>query len=71
MVMEKEKYVDELRKVLVLGVGLIDVYKFNFFKEFCYFFFEKNLKDVLVSKIFYNVISNKMLEYLLRNYLSN
>ncbi|XP_037656737.1 DNA repair protein XRCC4 isoform X2 [Choloepus didactylus] len=46
MAMEKEKYVDELRKALVLGAGPADTYKFNFSKESCHFSFEKNLKDV-------------------------
>lgn len=46
MAMEKRKYVDELRKALVSGAGPADVYTFNFSKESCYFFFEKNLKDV-------------------------
>nr|ADQ01157.1 XRCC4 [Miopithecus talapoin] len=46
MAMEKGKYVDELRKALVSGAGPADVYTFNFSKESCYFFFEKNLKDI-------------------------
>ncbi|XP_006870658.1 PREDICTED: DNA repair protein XRCC4 [Chrysochloris asiatica] len=46
MAMEKEKYVDELRKALVLGTGPADAYKFNFSKESCQFSFEKNLKNV-------------------------
>ncbi|KAM6225339.1 DNA repair protein XRCC4 [Rhynchocyon petersi] len=46
MAMEKEKYVDELRKALVLGAGPTDAYKFNFSKESCHFSFEKNLKNV-------------------------
>ncbi|XP_037386334.2 DNA repair protein XRCC4 isoform X2 [Talpa occidentalis] len=46
MAMEKEKYVDELRKALVSGAGPADKYKFNFSKESCHFSFEKNLKDV-------------------------
>ncbi|KAM7147985.1 DNA repair protein XRCC4 isoform 1-T3 [Molossus nigricans] len=46
MAMEKEKYVDELRKALVSGAGPADAYKFNFSKESCHFSFEKNLKDV-------------------------
>ncbi|XP_062942669.1 DNA repair protein XRCC4 isoform X2 [Cynocephalus volans] len=46
MAMEKEKYVDELRKALVSGAGPADAYKFNFLKESCHFSFEKNLKDV-------------------------
>lgn len=46
MAMEKEKYVDELRKALVSGAGPTDTYKFNFSKESCHFSFEKNLKDV-------------------------
>lgn len=71
MAMEKEKYVDELRKALVSGAGTTDTYKFNFSKESCHFSFEKNLKDVSVSKSFHNVIRGKMSEYLWRNYLSN
>lgn len=46
MAMEKEKYVDELKKALVSGAGPADAYKFNFSKESCHFSFEKNLKDV-------------------------
>uniref|UniRef100_A0A8C3X3J8 DNA repair protein XRCC4 n=1 Tax=Catagonus wagneri TaxID=51154 RepID=A0A8C3X3J8_9CETA len=46
MAMEKEKYVDELKKALVSGAGPTDTYKFNFSKESCHFSFEKNLKDV-------------------------
>ncbi|EAW95898.1 X-ray repair cross complementing 4 [Homo sapiens] len=46
MAMEKGKYVGELRKALLSGAGPADVYTFNFSKESCYFFFEKNLKDV-------------------------
>lgn len=46
MAMEKEKYVDELRKALVSDAGPADTYKFNFSKESCHFSFEKNLKDV-------------------------
>ncbi|XP_061043956.1 DNA repair protein XRCC4 isoform X1 [Eubalaena glacialis] len=46
MAMEKEKYVDELRKALVSGAGPTDTYKFNFSKESCHFSFEKNLRDV-------------------------
>ncbi|KAI5946420.1 DNA repair protein XRCC4 [Manis javanica] len=46
MTMEKEQYVDELRKGLVSGVGPAGAYKFNFSKESCHFFFEKNLKDI-------------------------
>ncbi|XP_027630413.1 DNA repair protein XRCC4-like [Tupaia chinensis] len=44
--MEKEKYVDELRKALVLETGPADTYNFNFSKESCHFSFKKNLKDV-------------------------
>ncbi|KAM9694337.1 DNA repair protein XRCC4 isoform 4-T5 [Trichechus inunguis] len=44
--MEKEKYVDELRKALVSGAGPADAYKFHFSKESCHFSFEKNLKNV-------------------------
>ncbi|XP_059772695.1 DNA repair protein XRCC4 isoform X4 [Balaenoptera ricei] len=46
MAMEKEKYVDELRKALVSGAGPTDTYKFNFSKESCHFSFQKNLRDV-------------------------
>lgn len=46
MAMEKEKYVDELKKVLLSGAGPADAYKFNFSKESYHFSFEKNLKDV-------------------------
>lgn len=46
MAMEKEKYVEELRKALVLQAEPVDTYKFNFSKESCHFSFEKNLKDV-------------------------
>uniref|UniRef100_A0A4X1TA34 DNA repair protein XRCC4 n=1 Tax=Sus scrofa TaxID=9823 RepID=A0A4X1TA34_PIG len=46
MALEKEKYVDELRKALVSGAGPTDTYKFNFSKDSCQFSFEKNLKDV-------------------------
>lgn len=46
MAMEKEKYVEELRKALLSGAGLATEYKFNFSKESCHFSFEKNLKDV-------------------------
>ena len=62
MAMEKEKYVDELRKALVSGAGPTDTYKFNFSKESHHFSFEKNLKDVSVSKSFHNVVSGKMSE---------
>lgn len=71
MAMEKEKYVDELRKVLISGGGPADAYKFDFSKESCHFSFEKNLKDVSVSKTFRNTVSGKMSEHLLRNFLSN
>lgn len=71
MTMEKEQYVDELRKGLVSGVGPAGAYKFNFSKESCHFFFEKNLKDISVSKTFHSVVSGKMSEHLLRNYLNN
>ncbi|XP_069348407.1 DNA repair protein XRCC4 isoform X2 [Eulemur rufifrons] len=46
MAMEKEKYIDELRKALVSRAGPADAYKFNFSKESSHFSFEKNLKDV-------------------------
>lgn len=56
MAMEKEKYVDELRKALLSGAGPATEYKFNFSKESCHFSFEKNLKDVSVSKTFQSVV---------------
>ncbi|XP_045422335.1 DNA repair protein XRCC4 [Lemur catta] len=46
MAMEKEKYIDELRKALVSRAGPADAYKFNFSKESSHFSFEKNLKAV-------------------------
>ncbi|KAL1783760.1 versican core protein isoform X1 [Sigmodon hispidus] len=46
MAMEKEKYVDELKKALVSGSGAADVYTFIFSKESCNFSLEKRLKDV-------------------------
>lgn len=46
MAMEKEKYVDELRKALVSGAGPADRYTFKFSKESCHLSVEKNLKDV-------------------------
>ncbi|XP_055481782.1 DNA repair protein XRCC4 isoform X2 [Psammomys obesus] len=46
MAMEKEKYVDELRKALVSESGAADTYKFTFSKESCHFSLEKELKDV-------------------------
>ncbi|XP_062068438.1 DNA repair protein XRCC4 isoform X2 [Lepus europaeus] len=46
MAMEKEKYVDELKKALVSEAGSADAYKFNFSEESCHFSFEKKLKDV-------------------------
>lgn len=46
MAMEKEKYVEELRKALVSGAGPMDSYQFDFSEEHCCFFCEKNLKDV-------------------------
>ncbi|KAM6149063.1 DNA repair protein XRCC4 [Erethizon dorsatum] len=45
MAMEKEKYVEELRKALVSGAGPGDAYKFDFSEGDC-FSCEKNLKDV-------------------------
>lgn len=71
MALEKEKYVDELRKALVSGGRPTDAYKFDFSRESCHFSFEKNLKDVSVSKTFRNIVNGKMAEHLLRNYLSN
>ena len=38
----------------------MNTYKFNFSKESHHFSFEKNLKDVSVSKSFHNVVSGKM-----------
>ncbi|KAM8778071.1 DNA repair protein XRCC4 isoform 2-T2 [Rhynchonycteris naso] len=55
MAMEKEKYVDELRKALVSGAGPADAYTFNFSKESGHFFFEKNLKDVSFRLGFFNL----------------
>nr|XP_051710006.1 DNA repair protein XRCC4 isoform X2 [Oryctolagus cuniculus] len=46
MAMEKEKYVDELKRALVSEAGPADAYKFNFSQESCHFSFEKKLKDV-------------------------
>lgn len=69
MALEKEKYVDEVRKALVSGGGPAGSYKFDFSRESCHFSFEKNLKEVSVSKTFHNILSGKMSEYLLRNYL--
>ncbi|XP_004644862.1 DNA repair protein XRCC4-like [Octodon degus] len=46
MAMEKEKYVDELRKALVSGAGPGDAYKFDFCERDCCFSCKKNLKDV-------------------------
>ncbi|XP_051028566.1 DNA repair protein XRCC4 [Acomys russatus] len=46
MAMEKEKYVDELRRALVSGPEAADTYKFVFSKESCHFSIEKELKDV-------------------------
>ncbi|KAK2501692.1 hypothetical protein MC885_006205 [Smutsia gigantea] len=56
--MEKEQYVDELRKGLVSEVGPAGAYKFNFSKETCHFFFEKNLKDI--SLISFNTYSHSI-----------
>ncbi|XP_051038902.1 DNA repair protein XRCC4 [Phodopus roborovskii] len=46
MAMEKEKYVDELKKALVSGSGAGDTYRFIFSRESCHFCLEKELKDV-------------------------
>ncbi|XP_074063976.1 DNA repair protein XRCC4 isoform X2 [Macrotis lagotis] len=46
MAMERDKYVDELRKALVMGTETANLYKFNFSKENCHFSYEKSLKDV-------------------------
>ncbi|XP_074138259.1 DNA repair protein XRCC4 isoform X6 [Sminthopsis crassicaudata] len=46
MAMERDKYVDELRKALVLRTEPDNVYKFDFSKENCHFSYEKSLKDV-------------------------
>lgn len=46
MAMEKEKYVEELRKALMSGSGTADTYRFIFSKESCHFSLEKELKDV-------------------------
>uniref|UniRef100_A0A8C8RVA7 DNA repair protein XRCC4 n=1 Tax=Pelusios castaneus TaxID=367368 RepID=A0A8C8RVA7_9SAUR len=51
MEMEREKYVEELRKALVLGAGPANLYNFSVSKdgdnaECCDFSYEKNLKDV-------------------------
>ncbi|XP_004841698.1 DNA repair protein XRCC4 isoform X2 [Heterocephalus glaber] len=46
MAMEKEKYVDELRKALVSGADPVDAYQFDFSEEDCCFSCEKTLKDV-------------------------
>lgn len=71
MALEKEKYVDELRKALISGGGPADAYKFDFSRESCNFSFEKNLKDVSVSNMVHNNVSGKMSGHLLRNYLNN
>uniref|UniRef100_A0A8C4WEX3 X-ray repair cross complementing 4 n=1 Tax=Gopherus evgoodei TaxID=1825980 RepID=A0A8C4WEX3_9SAUR len=54
MEMEREKYVEELRKALVLGAGPANMYNFDVSKdeenvESCDFSYEKNLKDVSVN----------------------
>ncbi|XP_074851469.1 DNA repair protein XRCC4 [Carettochelys insculpta] len=51
MEMERERYVEELRKALVLGAGPSNMYNFDISKdgenvECCDFSYEKNLKDV-------------------------
>ncbi|XP_072462319.1 DNA repair protein XRCC4 isoform X1 [Notamacropus eugenii] len=46
MAMERDKYVDELKKALVLGTEPANVYIFDFSKENCHFSYEKSLKDV-------------------------
>uniref|UniRef100_H0WZS2 DNA repair protein XRCC4 n=1 Tax=Otolemur garnettii TaxID=30611 RepID=H0WZS2_OTOGA len=55
MAMEKEKYVDELRKALVSPAGPADEYKFNFSKESSHFSLEKNLKDVSFRLVSFNL----------------
>lgn len=54
MEMEREKYVEELRKVLLFEGRLADKYSFDILKEgvngeSLSFSYEKNLKDVSVS----------------------
>ncbi|XP_052599588.1 DNA repair protein XRCC4 isoform X2 [Peromyscus californicus insignis] len=51
MAMEKEKYVEELRKALMSGSGTADTYRFIFSKESCHFSLEKELKDVSFSSV--------------------
>ncbi|XP_062984693.1 DNA repair protein XRCC4 [Elgaria multicarinata webbii] len=51
MEMEREKYIEELRKVLLFREGVTDIYKFDISKgvgngECLHFSYEKNLKDV-------------------------
>ncbi|XP_020863543.1 DNA repair protein XRCC4 isoform X1 [Phascolarctos cinereus] len=46
MAMERDKYVGELRKALVVGTEPANVYRFDFSKENCHFSYEKSLKDV-------------------------
>ncbi|XP_007487412.2 DNA repair protein XRCC4 isoform X1 [Monodelphis domestica] len=46
MAMERDKYVDELKKALVLGTEPANVYKFDFSKENCNFSYSRNLKNV-------------------------
>lgn len=54
MEMEREKYIGELKKVLLFEGGLADKYNFDISKggvdgECLNFSYEKNLKDVSVS----------------------
>lgn len=46
MAMEREKYVDELRRALTAEAGAADTYKFSFSKESGHFSCDKSLKDV-------------------------
>ncbi|XP_044536551.1 DNA repair protein XRCC4 [Gracilinanus agilis] len=46
MAMERDKYVDELKKALVLGTEPANMYKFDFSKENCNFSYSRSLKDV-------------------------
>ncbi|XP_041519156.1 DNA repair protein XRCC4 [Microtus oregoni] len=55
MAMEKEKYVDELRKALLSGSGPANTYRFIFSKESCHFSIEKELKDVSFRLVSFNL----------------